>query len=461
MRKRLIFLVSCFMILLSFNYVSNLFANSGESNQTEEPNYKEAKKVVGLEIVNFTEDSNFKKAGAQIGDFIIKYNGEDVYSIEGLNSLKESVETSEVEVVVKRDEDEIKFTIPKGQIGVYLKEVLPDHKVDDDAVIIENIGQLGWGFGMENSFLGAVYRVNEKFGQEVSYEDIVGLSGYAFRLQFFDGWCPSSPDATCGKDVGAEILKKLGYEFEVYHMPTEFMDEEMIESAINEDEIRQIMMKSIDSGWPVIAIDLIEIPEWGLVTGYQKDGKEFFCRTYFDKTKGYEIAQKMPWVIFVITDKGEVDITPQYKNSLLLAKELYNTERFDNYFSGIKAIQEWIKDLQDEKYFDEIDDKRFEETNLANWWIYYSLLDARNIATNYLSDNIEKFNVNEDLINEIIEKYKTEVEILQNGFKNVPSQEMIKSGMEWDNELRNKQIDTLNEFLNIEIEVNNILEKIK
>ena len=461
MRKRLIFLVSCFMILLSFNYVSNLFANSGESNQTEEPNYKEVKKVVGLEIVNFTEDSNLKKAGAQIGDFIIKYNGEDVYSIEGLNSLKESVETSEVEVVVKRDEDEIKFTIPKGQIGVYLKEVLPDHKVDDDAVIIENVGQLGWSFGMENSFLGAVYRINEKFGQEVSYEDIVGLSGYAFRLQFFDGWCPSSPDATCGKDVGAEILKKLGYEFDVYHMPTEFMDEDMIESAITEDEIRQIMMKSIDSGWPVIAIDLIEIPEWGLVTGYQKDGKEFFCRTYFDKTKGYEIAQKMPWVIFVITDKGEIDITPQYKNSLLLAKELYNTEKFDNYFSGIKAIQEWIKDLQDEKYFDEIDDKSFEETNLANWWIYYSLLDARNIATNYLSDNIEKFNVNEDLINEIIEKYKTEVEILQNGFKNVPSQEMVQSGMKWDNELRNKQIDTLNEFLNIEIEVNNILEKIK
>ncbi|MCK4338917.1 MAG: hypothetical protein KAW87_02865 [Candidatus Cloacimonetes bacterium] len=461
MRRELIFIVLCLMILLSFGYISNLLANSDQSHPCEEPKCNKEKNVVGLEIVNFTEDSNLQKAGAKIGDIIIKYNGEEVDCIKGLNALKKSVETSEVEIVLKRGEDEIKFTIPKGQIGVYLKEFVPDHKIDENAVIIEDIGQLGWSIGMENSFLGAVYRINEKFGQEVSYEDIVGLSGYAFRLQFFDGWCPSSPDATCGKDVGSEILKLLGYKFEIYHMKTEFMNEEMVKSAINEGEIRQIMMKSIDSGWPVIAIDLIEIPEWGLVTGYQKDGKEFFCRTYFDKTKGYEIAQKVPWAIFVITDKGDVDITPQYKNSLLLAQKLYNTEKFDNYFSGIKAIQEWIKDLQDEKYFTEIGDTQFEETNLANWWIYYCLLDTRNIATNYLSENINKFDVNEDLINEIIEKYKNEVEILQNGFKNVPSQEMVQSGMKWDNELRNKQIDTLNEFLEIEIEVSNIIEKIK
>jgi len=461
MRKNLILPTLCFIVLFSFGYNCKLIANSDQSHPCEESECNKEKNIVGLEIVNFTEDSNLKKAGAQIGDIIIKYNGEKVDCIKVLNALKESVETPEVEVVLKRNDNEIKFTIPKGQIGVYLREVVPEHKVDEDAVIIEGIGKLGWGLGMENSFLGAVTRLDEKSGNDISYANISGLSGYAFRLQFFDGWCPSSPDATCGKDVGSEILEKLGYKFEVYHMATEFTDEDMVKSAISEDEIRKIIMKSIDSGWPVIAVDLIEIPEWGIITGYQKDGKELFCRTYFDKTKGYELAQKMPWVIFVIKNKEDADIEALYKQSLRVAKEVYNTDKYENYFSGITAIKQWIKALENEKYFEEIDNEKLDEVILANWWIYYSLLDARNIATNYLSDNIEKFNVNEDLINEIIEKYKTEVEILQNGFKNVPSQEMLQSGMKWDNQLRNKQIDTLNEFLDIEIEVNDILEKIK
>ena len=462
MRKSHIFFISCMISLISFAYNCNLYANLDESNltgKTEGINQK--KTVVGLEILKFTKNSNLEKAGAKIGDLIVKYNGENVYSIEGLKSLLKSVEISEVEVILKRNDKEITLTIPKGQIGVYTKKSIPKYQAKEDDVVIEGIGILGWGMDMDNSFLGAVYRIDEKFGQNCSYVDISGLSGYAFRLLFFDGWCPSSPDATCGKDVGSEILEKLGYKFDVYHLTTEFMDENMKESAISEEEIRKILMKSIDYGWPIIAIDLIDIPEWGIVTGYQKDGKKFFCRTYFDKTKEYEIARKIPWAIFVITDKQETDITPQYKNSLLFAKELYKTEKFENYFSGLKAIQEWIKDLKGEKYFKEINDTQFEETNLANWWIYYSLFIARQNAKNYLTKNINKFDVDVALITELSEFYAKEVEILKNGFQYVPSTEEVEKRADWNDEMRKSQCEVLENFFEIENEVNNIFNQIK
>lgn len=419
------------------------------------------KDILGLKIVNFTEDSNLKAVGAQLGDIIITYNGEKVEDIKHLGELKEAVETSEVYVFIKRDEEEIEFTIPKGQIGVYLKEVVPEYKIDNDAVIIEGLGKLGWGIGMENSFLGAVYRMDEKFGQNIKYEDIVGLSGYGFRILFYDAWCPSSPDATCGKDVGIEILQKLGYKSEAYTLQSETAEEDNEEYVKTEDELREIIMKSIDEGWPVIALDLIEVPEWGLVTGYQKEGKEFFCRTYFDNTEGYEIAQKMPWVIYTITDKQEVNIMPEYRNSLLLAEELYNTEKYDSYFSGIKAIEEWVKALKDEEHFTEADEEQLGMTLLTNWWIYYSLTEARNNAKGYLLNNKEKFEFDIELIDSLAVLYGSEVEILQNGFQYVSSPHTGKSPSEWNSEMRANQIETLEELLGIENEVNSILRVIR
>lgn len=442
---------------------SYVYADKSCSHETDEPKCeeKDESQKLGLEIINFAEDSNLKKVGAQTGDIIIRYNNVKVGCINHLGELKEAASTPNVEVVFKRNDEEISVTIPKGKIGVYLQEVVPEHKIDEDAVIIKNIGKLGWNLNMDNSFLGTVFRIEEKFDQQTSYEDIMGLSGYAFRLQFFDEWCPSSPDATCGKDLGSEILTKLGYTFEVYNGQCPFPSEELAKSAKTDDEIRQIMMKSIDSGWPVIAIDLIQVPEWSIVTGYQKDGKEFFCRTYFDKTKGYEIAQKTPWVIFVITDKKDVDIFPEYDNSLLLAKELYQTEKYDNYFSGIKAIEEWIKALNDEKHFEELDDAQFDETVLANWWIYYSLISARNYAKKYLLNNLDKFDYDEELLNELAKIYENETEILQNGLQYVPSAQNVKSRSDWNKEMRENQTKFLEEFLEIEKNANNILNKIK
>ncbi len=437
--------------------ISGLFFAHFENVSAEEETSSQPEKQ--LEIVGFIEESNLENVGAQVGDIIITYNGKLVYSLKNLGALKEAVQTSEVDVVLQRGDEKIKVTIPKGQLGVYLKENAPDHIVDKDAVIIDGIGRFDWGIGMENSFLAAVYRIDEKFAQNISYNDMVGLSGYGFRVHFFDGWCPSSPDATCGKDVGSELLEKLGYETETYFLLSADTKEEFKEKSRTEEELREIIMKSINNGWPVIAIDLIEVPEWGLITGYQKDGKELFCRTYFDKTKGYEIAEKFPWIIVVIKDKKDVELLPEYKNSLLLAKELYATPKYDYYFSGLKAIEEWIIALKNEESFKEMEEKKIEEVYLANWWTYYSLYDARDIAWQYLKDNHYKFDIDIELIKNLSELYQKEVQMLKDGFQYVPSPHEGKNPADWSNEIRAKQVEILKTLLELEKEAYEQLSK--
>ncbi len=445
--------LSIFMIIIGLVFFSLNYVYAGEeSSENQNKDFK-------LVIVDFIDDSNMQKAGAEIGDILILYNNEKVHSIKHLGILKEAVQTEEVEVFVLRRDKKIKLIIPKGKMGIHIKEYAPDHKMDENAVIIEGIGKLEWGIGMENSFLAAVYRIDEKYGNNLSYTDIIGLSGYGFRTLFFDKWCPSSPDATCGFDSGAEILKKLGYETEYFFLKNEQFEEMGIPTK-SKDEILKIILKSIDRGWPVIAIDLIDVPEWGIITGYQKEGKELFCRTYFDRTQRYEIAQKFPWVICVIKKKENVDILPGYQKSILLAKKLYNTEKYENYFSGIRALDEWIIALQDNEYLNSIEDEEMQEVWMANWWIYYSLFEARKIAQQYLLDNKEKFDIEVELIDQLTELYAKETKIMEDGFAFVPSPYNEKFS-EWNEETRAKQFEVMKTLLQVENEVNDILLKIE
>lgn len=440
-------------IILIFSLTLLLITNSLIAEQTEKEN------LMKLKITGFNEGTAIEKVGAKIGDILLTYNGKPVNTLKQLADLKETVKTDKVDITLLREQVVISVKIPKGQIGVYLQELMPDHKIDDNAVVIDGIGRLGWGIGMENSFLGALTLIEEKFGQKTSYQDLVGLSGYGFRLHFYDGFCPSSPDATCGKDVGSEILTKLGYDFEVYHQDIVGF-KEMDIPLYSQKQMNEFIIKSIDNGYPVIALDLIEVPEWGLITGYQKDGKELFCRTYFDKTDGYEIAQKSPWVILVIKDYQKTDIPPLFGESVEIVKELYNTEKYDNYFSGLKAIDEWIVDLNDEKSYSDANKEVLEEMKLANWWIYYSLMEARAIAKEYLLNNIEKFQKDEDLINKLAEIYNEEAELLYKHFSEIPSPHVPNPEVIWDQENREEQIKILYELLELEKEANEILKKI-
>ena len=442
MKRTIIF---CLMLLLiSGNLISK---------ETNEESFMK------LKIVGFGENSSLEKAGAKINDIFLNYNGKPVHNLNELNKLKEENKDEKVKVGILRGQAVITLEIPKGRLGAYLNEVVTKHPIDKDAVIIDGIGELKWGAGMENSFFGALSLVENKIGQHTSYNDLVGLSGYGFRLHFFKGFCPSSPDATIGKNVGTEIMKKLGYKVESYFLyKDEWKNEDVTMKP--ESELRKAITESIDKGFPVIALDLIEVPEWGLITGYQKDGKEFFCRTYFDKVEeGYEIGKKFPWMIIIIKDYQKADISPLFNEVFEVAKELYNTEKYDKYYSGIRAIKEWIADLNDEKLY-ECDENALEEKRLANWWIFYSLSEARNVAADFLERNMSRFDKDPKLIKELSEIYKKETTLLRGHESQIPCPYINNPDLIWNKENRQNQIKVLNEFLELENQADEILKKI-
>jgi hypothetical protein len=417
--------------------------------------------IKGLQIVHFSDGSNLEKAGARVGDTLIKYNGSPIGNLQELLTLRDSAATDLVTVELARDGQTFELNVPKGQLGAALEEMVQEHLPDADARVIDGIGKLEWGVNTECTFLGCLRRIEYQFGQALPYIDLAGLSGFAFRLHFWDGWCPSSPDATSGKDVGTLLLRKLGYTFNLYITKTESMKDKPGLQMKDKDELRKVIMTSIDAGWPVLAADLIEVPEWGIITGYQKEGTEFFCRTYFDKTKGYEIAKKIPMAVIVFSARKDFDPVPLYKQSLILASELYKTEKFDNYYSGLKAIEVWMKALQDEKTFESADNQRYGEISHANWWIYYSLMMARDNAKDYLLSHRNMFDVDPALIAKLAEIYNKEAQLLKSGLDKMPSLGQLKSRDAWTKEMRESEINTLLKLSDLENEALSVFMEMK
>lgn len=435
--------ISIFIALL----VTCTFLVADQEKPCEETREKEQSVVV----TGIIPASSAETVGIREGDIIVTYNGVSVHCTNKLNELKESLKTDSVEIVVKRDDRVISFVIPKGFIGIYIKEILPDIDYDEDAVVIEGIGRLAWETGESNSFMGALARIVEYLNIEKDYTSLMGTSAAAFRILFHENWCPSSPDPTVGYDCAAVALKNSNLIGEYL-----FYDEK----AANEEMIRQKIMESIDKKMPVIAIDLITVAEWGLIVGYQKNGEELLVRTYFDKRKGYDIAEKFPWVVMTISQReGTIDDGKNFKKSLTIAQELYETEKYEAYYSGIAALKYWIKRLAEED-FESLNDERYTEVMLANAWIYERLAHDRKIGAAYLKSFVTEFPQIKDDINALASIYEAEQRLIAEAGMIAPYPEQVQKRTDWTAEMRNKQIEILTQVLEQEKEAYSIIKEI-
>ena len=383
-----------------------------------------------------------EKVGIKINDVFIKYNGKFVSTRNELNEYKNQVKGDSVEITVEREIEGglphalkvITVNIPKGPIGVYLTELLPDLKYKEDAVVINGIPKLGWETSKINSFIACVELVANHLGIKKDYIEINGISGAAFRLQFCKDWCPSSPDPTCGYNNGEDALKALGLEYKSYSLSPD---------GKNKPKIKKAIMESIDKKIPVIAIDLIDTAEWGLVTGYQDNGEELLCRSYFDKRNSYEIAQKFPWVLYVIMGKKDVaKDTKLYQQSFKTIYANLTTKNYGQYFSGINAFDQWIEHLE-KSDFAKMDSAKFNNAVFANGWIFDRLAVDRNDAAVYLETVANKIPELSKKLTELANIYKEEAKILQETNVNIPNSNIIKSSIEWTSEMRQEQIALL------------------
>lgn len=317
-----------------------------------------------------------------------------------------------------------------------------------DRVFIEGIPRMEWGKNRDNSFVRSAQLALNSLGENYSYNFLMGISGAAFRIHFHPDFCPSSADSTIGFDISRVMFKSLGYQCEFNKI-----DDSKFEEI---QALYQKIITQINTGKPIVAINLKVCPEWGIITGYLKNRPGILCRTYFDKSEDYSLAEHAPWLSFFIGDKGDsLNNKDLFLNSLKIAIQLARTEHFEEYYSGFKAFEKWIEALQ--KYTDSLKSRNFDKVE-DNWSLFNSLFDSRRSACNYLENLNDVLHLKSG--REIIELYKNEVKILadfQNN--NVPK---IDSKAMWNPEIIDKQIHILEQVLELEKEViNRMIYEIK
>ncbi|MFC1683333.1 hypothetical protein ACFL0G_03915 [Candidatus Zixiibacteriota bacterium] len=244
--------------------------------------------------------------------------------------------------------------------------------------ILKGIRGLSWQDGELCTFIAALQRTLESLGEDHTYPYLMGLSGAAFRLQIHrDGLCPSGPDATCGFDSCAHILKTLRYSYRC------------LQTSDGEETIKSAVKESIGAGIAAIAADLIETPDWGLIVGYDDDN-DYLVLTYFNDHKNKpQPAQKPPWFIYLLGEKpGSLNRDEAERKSLFLLRNLLENLSYGAYHTGQAAYQAWLDRLKNiGRFLAGLRENRGDHL-IGNYWNYISLIDARKAAKKYLQEEI-------------------------------------------------------------------------
>ncbi len=250
--------------------------------------------------------------------------------------------------------------------------------------VLEGLSRLEWGRDVECTFFGALDATLRFLGEPVDYVNLMGVSAAAFRLRFHQpDWCPSSPDAALDDTYMKPALRSVGYDGEFVSTET-----------LSQEKVRKVIREQIDKGIPVVAIDLVKIPDWGVVAGYENG--RLLCRSYYDKGDEYSLAEKEPWSILRLQKVGPApDRLGSIQESFRLAVDLARRAKIGDYANGLAAYNAWISDLEDEGMLRSLDEATFRHYWHVNGWVYDSLFDARLAAMRYLRRVTEEFEANE------------------------------------------------------------------
>jgi len=326
------------------------------------------------------------------------------------------------------------------EVTPIVQEVFNEHKLPAEFArkVVENVPRLGWRQGRENTFIGALTAAAQAMGDDVSYDYVMGVSGAAFKVHLCQpDWCPSAADAGPGFDCAMAATAALGY-----------VTETMFSNREKPDEVRKVreaVVRSIDQGRLVLAIDLVRTPDWGVIAGYADKGKTFLCRTYWDSGDEYAEADKWPWIAVFIRERKKPPARKQLlRGSLELAVKLAKTRSFKNYLSGFAAYRTWALQLLEDARFTP---KKIQQGMQANAFTYQTLTDGRAAASRYLRSIAGECPASARRnVQATAGIYEQVVGALEAGRENVPWP-WGKKILKWPKEQRQAQAETLKRAL--------------
>ncbi len=296
------------------------------------------------------------------------------------------------------------------------------------AARLSGIGSIrGYAKGRDNTFMHCLELILEAMGERVSYDELMGISGLAFRTQFrVDRWDVGNPDPLVGETCLDTLFPAVGWDYTVMIVRRDELTET--------ESLRRVIRKSIDRGVPVLAANIIPPEDWGIITGYEPNRK-WLCRSY---NRGAERVDRpatgWPTAVVLLTAK-KARPTPRavHTASIRRAVMLFEKRKSGAHALGNKAFDFWCQELRSAREHKYIH---------PNFWTYIGLIDARGAAVRYLRSIAKEFGPREIHVTMAADWYDKEVRLLLGGLSNVPPEGRFADSLP-PMEMRNRQIDIL------------------
>jgi hypothetical protein len=304
----------------------------------------------------------------------------------------------------------------------------------------------GWGEQRDNSFMHVAELVLNALGYDVNYDELMGLSGMAFRAQMRVGvWDAGVADPLVGADCVEPLMAALGLEYETFFpRPDNLADVGRSRNAI---------VASLDFGVPVLATNLIPPENWGIITGYRYKGQAWWCRTYTPAARRVDqIATGWPTAVVVMTPgRSRPDPVALRRASLGRAIQLQERRLVGDYAVGQHAFDTWCEMLE------QVSDRRYMQPNA---WMYVSLIDARGAAVRYLRRIAESMGPSKRNVLEAAEAYARGRQALVGAVEYVPWPNQLAVGVP-SLRTRQRQIEALKQAAALEAEAIEALRRVR
>jgi hypothetical protein len=211
--------------------------------------------------------------------------------------------------------------------------------------VIEGLEAFNWGgpFHLrQESFMSALAAVLQAIGEDVSYDELMGLSGAAFKLLVRQpDFHPRAASCGVGFDCPEVALDAVGRWADWPELDGEDTAPEALAGA------REAVVDSVDRGVPVLRL----AGDFSIVVGYADAGATLIVREYRPAGEpGYQEVTSVPWALAILSDRHEpMPRREAVLRSLRIALELAHTARVDTesatYACGLAAYEAWIDGL--------------------------------------------------------------------------------------------------------------------
>ncbi len=205
--------------------------------------------------------------------------------------------------------------------------------------------RLVWGEGKDTSLAAALEASARAAGdtREDLYDAVMAGSGIAFQLRIDDRWDPSSVTPYAA-GVVERAARAAGLRADVVDPP---FDDELREL------VRDRLVESVDAGLPPLARGLRGLAEFGVITGYESEGRVLFARTYADhgdepSRVSFQDTADTP---FVFLERGAAqDEKGVAREAIQRAVEVSTAATHEadgmRLYAGEAAFAEWIEALR-------------------------------------------------------------------------------------------------------------------